>query len=89
MEIADGIITNLLIKLDIAREGNPLLMNIAGKSGFVAIKVAGVLLAVVILWDVCRRHPRLGLGIASVFLLVYIGIVSWNLTLLLTGMNSL
>ncbi len=87
LEIADGIITNILIKLDIAHEGNPLLTSIAGDSGLLIVKIVGVTLVAVILWDIYRRHPRLALGVSSVFLAVNIGIVAWNLNLLITGIN--
>lgn len=85
LEIADGVLTNVLIKKDIAREGNPILMSVAGNTGFLVIKILGVLLAVLILWDIRRRHPRLAFLTASIFLATYCGIVVWNLRLLLTG----
>jgi hypothetical protein len=85
MDIADGFLTNALINSGIAREGNPVLMDVAGGTRFMVIKILGVLLAVLILWDIHRRHPRLAFWVSSVFLLIYAGIVSWNLHLLLTG----
>jgi hypothetical protein len=87
LEVADGVVTNILIKKDIAQEGNPVLVNVAGGTGFLIIKIVGVLLAALILWDIRRRHPRLAFWTASVFLLVYIGIVVWNLHLLVWGMS--
>lgn len=83
MEVADGVLTNVLIGRGIAREANPFLINIAGEAGFMILKVIGVFLAVVILWDVHRRYPRLAFWTASVFLLVYMGVVGWNLRILL------
>jgi hypothetical protein len=83
LEIADGILTNVLIKKDIAREANPFLVGIAGTTGFMIIKIIGVLLAVVILLDINQRYPRLAFWVAVVFLLVYCGIVAWNASLLM------
>jgi hypothetical protein len=85
VEITDGILTNILIRRGIAREGNPFLINIAGENGFMILKIVGVLLAVVILWDIHRRYPRLAFWTSSVFLLVYCGIVAWNTSLLILG----
>jgi hypothetical protein len=79
------VLTNILINEDIAREANPLLVNIAGGSGLMIAKIVGVLLAVVILWDIQRRYPRVAFWTASAFLLIYCGIVAWNLYLLLMG----
>jgi hypothetical protein len=78
-------LTNILIQKDIAREGNPFLIGIAGNTGFLIIKVIGVLVAVLILWDIHRRYPKLGFWAACFFLLAYCGIVGWNLRLLLLG----
>jgi hypothetical protein len=85
MDIADGILTNILLNRGIAIEGNPFLVDIAGKSGFLIIKIVGVLLAALILWDVHRRHPRLAFWISVVFLAAYCGIVGWNTHLLVRG----
>jgi Ca2+/Na+ antiporter len=85
MVVADGVVTNVLIQKGIARESNPLLVGVAGESRLIIIKVVGVLLAVLILWDVHRRHPRIALWTSSAFLLIYCGIVAWNLFLLLRG----
>jgi hypothetical protein len=85
MVIVDGFLTNALIQRDIAREGNPFLTGVAGKPGLLIIKTVGVLLAAFILWDIHRRLPRLALWAAAAFLLIYSGIVAWNLRLLLLG----
>ena len=85
MDLADGILTNALIQRGIAQEGNPVLMNIAGGTRFLIIKVLGILLAAFILWDIHRRHPRLAFWTSSAVLLIYAGIVAWNLHLLLSG----
>jgi hypothetical protein len=83
MVVADGVLTNILINRDIAFEGNPLLLNIAGGTGLIIAKIAGVILAVVILWDIRRRYPRVAFWTSAVFLLIYCGIVFWNLSLLI------
>jgi hypothetical protein len=88
MVIADGVLTNILIQKDIASEANPFLVNIAGNSGLIILKIVGVTLAVVILWDIYRRSPRLSFWVSSVFLAAYSGIVAWNLHLLLVGLAN-
>ena len=88
MVIADGVLTNILIQKDIAREANPFQVGIAGDKGLIILKIVGILLAVVILWDIYRRSPRLSFWVSTVFLLVYSGIVAWNLHLLLVGLAN-
>jgi hypothetical protein len=88
MVISDGVITNLLIQKGIASEANPLLENLAGDRGLIILKVVGVLVAVVILWDIYRRNPRMAFWVSIVFLVAYSGIVAWNLHLLLLGLAN-
>jgi hypothetical protein len=83
MVVADGVLTNILIQRGIARESNPFLVGIAGESRLIYIKILGVLLAALILWDIHRRHPKIAFWTSSVFLLIYCGIVAWNSHLLL------
>jgi hypothetical protein len=81
--VADGVLTNILIQKGIAHESNPFLVGVAGESLLIIIKILGVLLAALILWDVRRHHPRIAFWTSSVFLLIYCGIVAWNLFLFL------
>lgn len=83
LNVLDAVLTERLIKLDIARESNPFLFGIVGEPAFIVLKVVGVLLCGLILWDIYRRHRRLALTSTSVFVAVYGGIVLWNLRLLI------
>ena len=78
---SDGLLTNLLIKGGLGREGNPFLQPIVGDVGFLVLKVVGVLLCAVILWDIYKRFPRLALVSTSCFVVFYAAIVFWNLSL--------
>jgi hypothetical protein len=85
LDTADGLMTEFLIKNNIAREANPFLLAWAGEPGFLALKVTGVLLAALILWDIHRRHPRLAFRLALFFMIIYGVIVFWNLSLVFWG----
>lgn len=78
---ADGLLTNSLLDGGLAREGNPLLEPLVGEFGFIALKIAGVLVCAFILWDVHRRYPRLALTATWCFVIAYAGIVLWNSSL--------
>jgi hypothetical protein len=83
--VADGVVTNILIKNEIAWEGNPIMKGLAGGSGLIIVKIAGVLAAALILWDIRRRYPRLAFWTGVVFILIYAAIVAWNTRLLIMG----
>ena len=82
LNIADALLTERIIQLDVGSEGNPFLLGIVGEPSFIILKVAGVLLCAFILWDISRRYPKLALIATSCFVAVYGGIVLWNLRLL-------
>ncbi|MFC2033517.1 DUF5658 family protein [Chloroflexota bacterium] len=81
--VADGLLTQLLIKGGKAREANPFLQPIVGEDIFIVLKVAGALLCGLILWDIYKRHPRVAMISTSCFVVFYGMIVLWNLSLAL------
>ena len=80
-EISDGLLTHFLIESGIAREGNPFLQPLVGEAGFLILKVVGVLLCALILWDIYKRYPKVALISTSCFVAIYGVIVLWNLSL--------
>ena len=80
-EISDGLLTHFLIKDGIAREGNPFLQPIVGEVGFIILKIVGVLLCALILWDIYKRFPKVAMISTSCFVAFYGAIVLWNLSL--------
>ena len=82
-EILDGVLTHFLIRGGLAREGNPLLMPLVGETNFLILKVVGVLLCALILWDVYKKWPRIALTTTACFVTLYFGIVVWNLSFFL------
>lgn len=81
--ILDGVVTQLLINSGLAQESNPFLQPIVGETGFIILKIVGALLCALILWDVYRHFPRVGVIAAWVAVICYGGIVVWNSTLFL------
>ena len=79
--VADGLLTNSLIEMGIAREGNPFLQPIVGDAGFIVLKAVGALLCAFILWDIYRRLPKVALISTSFFVVFYGVIVLWNSSL--------
>lgn len=83
LNLSDAFLTERLIEEGTAREGNPFLIGLVGTPVFIILKVAGVLLCGLLLWDIHRRHPRLARVSTTCFVAVYSGIVGWNLSLLI------
>ncbi|MFC1946216.1 DUF5658 family protein [Chloroflexota bacterium] len=81
-EIADGVLTHFLVESGIAREGNPFLAPFVGETSFLVLKVVGVLICALILWDIHKRYPRLAVSATAIFTLGYGVIAFWNLSLL-------
>jgi hypothetical protein len=78
LNIADAVLTNVVVGLGLGNEGNPFLLGLVGGPGFIIIKVIGALICAFILWDIHRRHPRLAFVSTSVFVAFYTGVVTWN-----------
>lgn len=81
--VSDGIITNYLISSRLGREGNPFLQTWVGNEGFLTLKILGVLLCALILWDISNRQPKLATISSVCFVVIYSGIVIWNLSIVL------
>ncbi len=77
--VADGILSQFLIRYGLAREGNPLLQTFVEQSNFPLIKLAAALLCALILWDIYKTRPRLAMASSLFFIGFYTVIVYWNL----------
>ena len=78
---ADAVITGFLVKNGYALEANPLLRGHVTASNFGILKFMGTLLALLVLWDVFRRHPKTALALSHIFVPCYTIIVWWNVYL--------
>ena len=83
LNLSDAVLTNHIVNLGVGRETNPFLLTIVGQPTFIILKVVGVLLAGIILWDIYRRRPKLALVSTSCFVAFYGLIVLWNSGVLL------
>jgi len=81
--VLDGLVTELLIKRGLVREGNPFLEPLVGNIGFMVLKVLGALLCAFILWDVYRHFPRVAVIATWIAVVGYGLIVVWNTSLFL------
>jgi len=77
--VADGLISQLLVKGGYGSEINPLLTSWVGQESFIGIKISGGFLATSLLWIKYNAKPRLVYTIAVVALALYTIIVYWNL----------
>jgi hypothetical protein len=77
--VADGVISQFLIKQGLGQEGNPFLKTLAADSDFLIIKMCGAILCVLILWSIAKKSPRLILLFSSFVVAIYSAILFWNL----------
>ena len=77
--ILDGLISVFLVRNGLGREGNPFLEGLVGEPIFLLIKVVGVLLCAIIMWDIYKRQPKLAVISTTCFVVLYSGILFWNL----------
>lgn len=80
--VADGVITKFLVLNGFAYEGNPFLHFWVEQDEFLTLKLLGGLLAILYLWSIYKRHPRIAIFFSSLFLAAYTAIVFWNLLIL-------
>jgi len=83
--VADGVLSNFLIAEGLAREWNPFLQTLVGEESFLLIKVTGALLSILILWDVYKKWPRVAINSVICVVILYTGIVYWNILTFLVG----
>ncbi len=74
----DSLLTHFLVRDGLALKVDPFLLPLVGTTNFLIIKVVGVLLCAVILWDVYQRWPRVALTATACFVTIYAAIVLWN-----------
>jgi len=77
--VADGLITQFLVRGGHGVEANPFLKAWVSQGWFLAIKVSGAFLATLLLWINYNAKPKLVYTITVVALAFYTVIVFWNL----------
>ena len=81
--VADGIISQFLIKSGLGQEGNPFLKILVVDSNFLVIKMCGAIICVLILWNMAKRSPKLVSIFSSCIVALYTAILFWNIAVFL------
>ena len=82
LSAADALVSQSLVALGLGYEGNPFLRGLSARD-FLVIKLAGVLVAALLLWDIHRRQPRVAVTAAVLLVAFLTGVVYWNLGIFL------
>ena len=77
--VSDGLISQFIVRHGLGREGNPFLQTLVSEGNFLLIKLAGALLCTLILWNIYKTRPRVALISTLSFVILYTGILYWNL----------
>jgi hypothetical protein len=81
--VADGLISQYLIRNGLGQEGNPLIKVLVTENNFLVIKMCAAILCVLILWNIARRLPRLIYIFSACVVGVYTALVLWNVAVFL------
>jgi hypothetical protein len=87
--LADGIITEYVIQSGTAWEGNPFMRGLLPTGYFMLVKIVGALLVILLLSSIYKQQPKMALVATWLFVLVYTGIVYWNLGGILVTAQSI
>lgn len=85
--VADGLISQFLIKGGLGQEGNPLLRVLVTENDFLIIKMCAAIVCVLILWNIARRLPRLIFIFSACVVGLYTAFVLWNIAVFLAFRN--
>lgn len=83
--LSDGLISQSIISGGSGIEANLFLKDLIGGENFLLIKLAGALLAAFIIWNINKTRPGIAMVTSLVFMILYTGIVYWNITVFLMG----
>jgi len=81
--VADGLISQFLIKSNLGQEGNPLLRVLVTENNFLVVKMCAAIICVLILWNIARRLPGLIFIFSACVVGFYTALVLWNVTVFL------
>ena len=77
--VADGVITDFLVRRGFGFEANPFLQFWVRNDYFVLLKLVSGVLVALLLWEMHRRHPTGILMLSACLVAAYTMIVFWNL----------
>lgn len=78
--VADGIVTASIVEQQLGYEANPFLHGFSGPNA-ILVKVAGALLAALVLWDIQKTRPRVALSTAICSVVLYTVVIFWNVSI--------
>jgi hypothetical protein len=81
--VADGLISQFLIKNGLGHEGNPLIRVLVTENNFLVIKMCAAIICVIILWNIARRLPRLIFIFSACLVGLYTALLLWNISVFL------
>jgi hypothetical protein len=76
--LADGTISEFIVRAGLGRESNPVMRFFLASGSFMPVKIAGALLAALLLSGMYRRNSKTAIKAAWLFVSVYTVIVFWN-----------
>jgi hypothetical protein len=85
LSVADGVVTRFIITEGLGSEGNSWLALLASSDALIAVKIVATLLAIILLWILHYRKPKLVLNVTIALVCWYTLVVFWNLFIVIAG----
>ncbi|MFC1917241.1 DUF5658 family protein [Chloroflexota bacterium] len=85
--IADGYITQFLVSEGLGLESNPFLEPFVSEWYFLVVKALGALFCALLLWDIFRKWPKLGMTAIPSLTAIFTVIVYWNLSIFFVSLG--
>ena len=85
--ITDGYITQFLVREGLGHESNPILGPFVSEWYFLVVKALGALLCALLLWDIFRKWPKLGMAVIPCLTAIFTAIVYWNLSIFFVSLG--
>ena len=85
--IADGYITQFLVREGLGLESNPFLEPFVSEWYFLVVKALGALFCALLLWDIFRKWPKLGMAVIPCLTTIFTAIVYWNLSIFFVSLG--
>ena len=82
LQLTDGVMTDILVKLNLVKEGNSLMAPLVENGSFLLLKLVGIAACILALKLLSRRYKMLAFITGTAAAVFYFGVIVWNVGVL-------
>ncbi len=79
LQVSDGVMTDLMVRSNIAGEGNPLMQPLVNDGTFILLKIAGAIACIIALKLLSKRFNGAAIAASSLVVAFYFVVITWNM----------